>query len=175
MKITTILLFIVLFKVISINLKLNKKESVPTNIVSTTETEEKKEKSFEVVKEVEEKQKIKDIKKDGVEEMVKDKVFSITKERLEEIEKDSEEQDALLSKLSFKQEIQGNEENEEEEMFDIDYDAILNTEFKVALAKNIQEEAENKWYDDPFISSLEKESKIDIPNTKKFKIIRYNY
>lgn len=192
MKLTTIILLVVIYEVVKIHIKINSedKDVCPANSNTVGKKDVKRNTNITInkdntekgidIKDVKSKPKIKDKKSEKVnkssnlDELVKDTIFAMTEERLTEIEKDEEEQQLLLDKLNFKSII--NNDNDEEylvgnDMVEIDYNAILNTDFKIALAQEIQNQEEFKWYDDPKIN---KESNVEIP-TKKFKVVTYNY
>lgn len=190
MRITTIILLVTLFMVIKIHININKGNSkkktnvVPANSSSNGNTNSNSNGKKDI-KDIKKKQKIKDkpkkeevktelnqekeVAKNGVDELVKDTAFAITEERLASIEKDEEEQELLKAKLKFKSSME--DEVLPEEEVEVDYDQILNNEFKIELAEEIQSIGEFKWYDDP---NIKKESNVEIP-TKEYKVMKYNY
>ena len=200
MKITTFILLIAIYKVVTIHLNLNKKENrksvsaTPSNVVDTknnfknndiikdNDNDEKLNddtsidtiKMVKSIEEIEEKQKIKNIEKpitNGTDELVKDTIFTMTEERLSAIDKDEEDQEAILAKLSFKQNLNVEDEQSDDGMVEVDYEAILDNNYKIDLAEKIQSQEDFKWYDNAGIN-LESNLKIE---EKKHKVIQYNY
>lgn len=179
MKLTTLILLLILIEFIYIQLQIlkeNSEKNIKSNQTSqlhnpTTNS------NFSTPSNINEEyssraNKIKEkvIEENVEDEMVKDIVFSITNERLDDIDKQEEEQNLLNRKINFKKLIENQDVEEELTPVDIDYNAILDNDFKINLAQDLVNNTEHNWFDDSRILK----SNVEIPK-KEFKVIEYSF